>query len=327
VAVAGAVWALAAQAPAQSCTTQAKMGVSTRQQLADAALALGAAIKAGDAASVQGLAATDIAGNFGPTGYLVRTTAEAVAGDSLRVTEVYTLDANGRTDPAAEADFSCPLTGSDAETDFAISPLPAGLYGFAMVEAAGERPWLLAFLLREEGGQWKMAGFYPHARMAAGHDGLWYWRDARIQAGAGQNWLAWLEFGEADKLLRPANFVTSTHLDKLRAEEKTAAPPALRDGLDANTPLVVKGTDSAEFAITGLAAEGSDDGKRLNLALRFRAEPLTDPVAQRTRNLSAARALLSSHPELRTAFSAVFVTVETAGQAPFTTQIAMADVK
>ena len=307
-----------------------------RQALADMSLQLATAIKSGDAGAVGKLADTDIAANFAPTGFLIRTLSEAIGGDTVAVTQLYQLDANAHVaGQNAPADFSCPLTNSASETDFSIPGLPPGLYAFTMVEANGPRPWLLSFLLHQQGGQWKMAGFYPHARTAAGHDGLWFWNDARSRAKTGQPWAAWLEFGTADALLRPANFVTTTHLDKLRSERAAAAPPELRDGISAETPYVLKtppaptakpgGPETA--AITSLAAEGSEDGKHLNLLIHYRADaPANDQAASRARNQAVAHALLAAHPELRAGFDSVLVFADPASGEPFATEFKPAEL-
>ena len=78
------------------------------------------------------------------------------------------MRAIARGGDTSDADFSCPLMGTTSETDFAIGGLPPGLYVFAMVEATGDQPWLLSFLLQQDGGAWKLAGFYPQAT-----DGGW----------------------------------------------------------------------------------------------------------------------------------------------------------
>ena len=101
-----------------------------------------------------------------------------------------------------------------------ISGLAPGRYGFAIVDVPdGSSPWRLSFLLRQDQGQWVMAGFYPKPLLAAGHDGLWYWTQARMMTAQKERWNAWLYYQQAESLLRPANFIQSTHLEKLKAEE------------------------------------------------------------------------------------------------------------
>jgi hypothetical protein len=311
---------------AQSCTPQSKLGADVRKGLSDKALELGTAVKNSDVTKVQAATVAEYAANFAQTAYLIRTTGDKLTDDALSVSQVYELDALNRTaGSTTDAEFTCTLSGTAGETDFSISGLPAGLYGFAMVEAAGPRPWLLAFLLKQQGGVWKMAGFYPRARSAAGHDGLWYWTSARVDAKAKNLWPAWLLYGEADELLRPANFVTSTNLDRLRAEQRTVMPPDLHEGIGPDMPLVVK-DGSAEYRFTSVDAEGSEDGKRLNLMLHLHADPIADPVAARARNDAAAKAFLSGHKELRTVFDGVWVFAESPGQNPFATEQTMQEI-
>jgi hypothetical protein len=323
---------VAAGMPAQTCTTQAKMSPEDRTNLSNAAQHLAQSIKASDLAQVQGdtIAEFASASAFGPTAALVQSVSARLAGDTLVVTQIYELDARSRkAGDTSDAEFSCALTGTTAETDFSISGLPPGFYGFAMVEASGDRPWLLAFLLRQDGDGWKLAGFYPRARVAAGHDGLWYWNAARADAKAKEHWLAWVFYGEADQLLRPANFASSTNLDRLRSEQRAGAPPELIGGIGTDTPLIVKASDGTEYRLTGIAAEASEDGKQLNLVLHLRADYLADAAAAKARNVAAARALFDAHKELRQGFNGVWIfadSADSAGHEPLLTIQTIADI-
>lgn len=303
------------------------MAADVRQSLADTALALATAIKGNDTEHVRSMSAAAIASNFDSTVFVIHQTSAAIANDGLRVTQLYRLDASSRkpNDPAA-ADFGCALAGSTDEVDFSIPGLPPGVYAFVIVEATGDRPWLLPVLLQQQGADWKMAGFYPHARAAAGHDGLWYWTTARANAKAGKKWLAWVQYGAADQLLRPANFVTSTHLEQLRNERHTNAPSELSEGISTETPLVIKAKDGSEFHFTSLSSAATDDGKALNLVFHYRADPVTDSAAANVRNAAAAAAMLAAHPELREGFSSVSIFAEAQGQTPFVTEQNLAEI-
>jgi hypothetical protein len=312
---------------AEVCTTQAKMQPALRDGLADAAQALAAAVQANDTAKVRAATVAEYAKDFSGSEFLIRSTSSKIAGETLAVTSIYGLDATARPAGAgADAEFTCPLSGTTLEADFSIPALPPGNYGFAMVEATGgPQPWLLSFLLRQDGGAWKMAGFYPHARTAAGHDGKWYWTEAREATKAKQPWAAWLLYGEAYSLLRPANFLDSSHLDKLMGEQHNAAPPELSSGISKETPLVVKGLNGDEFHFTDLNTDRSDDGTRVNVVLHMRADT-ADAVAERVRNEAAAAAFVKAHPEVRKDFQGVWVYAETDGQSPFITQKKMTEI-
>ena len=205
---------------------------------------------------------------------------------------------------------------------FSLQALPPGRYGLVILDASQAQPaYQLALLLREEGaGTWKLGGFFPRATTAAGHDGVWYWKTARADAAKRQNWNAWLNYAEAERLLRPAGFVSSSHLEQLQEEQGRAAPAALSGGVGQSTPLIVKAKDGTEFRVTGLGPDDSLGGDRIDIAMHFAAEPIADPVAARARNQRAAAALLGAYPELRDDVHGVWVYAEAETGAPFASE-------
>jgi hypothetical protein len=336
-------------ARAETCTTQSGLSDAERTGLADAAHDLALKVQANDAAGLRALTVAEVAKNFGGLQYLVAVTAPKLAGGVATVDQVYVLDASTlQRNPdgsAPDAEFFCSLNRSTMEADFLVPALPPGKYGFAIVNiapavgaatptagAGTPAAWRLSLLLRQEQGKWLLAGLYPKATTAAGHDGLWYWIQARQMATAKQPWNAWLYYQAAQKLLQPADFVVSTHLDKLRTEAGAAAPPALSDGVSIDAPLVVKGADGAEYHFTSLGVDDSPDQSGLDIVVRLHADPAVagtpaDPAAARTRNDAAASALLAAYPEMRKPFHGVRVVTETTGQTPFASEQAMADIK
>jgi hypothetical protein len=93
-------------------------------------------------------------------------------------------------------------------------------------------------------------------------------------------------------------------------------PPELSNGIGKNAPLVVKGVNGAEFHFTGLFADRSDDGTKVNIILHLRADPGADAAAARVRNEAAAAAFVKAHPEVRKDFRGVWVFAETDAQQP-----------
>ncbi|MDE1154440.1 MAG: hypothetical protein PW735_01790 [Acidobacteriaceae bacterium] len=324
-----------AAAAAQSCTTQAKLPTNLRDTLAGSALTIATAIRNGDTATVQQQSASDLTENFSATAYVVRTLAEQLRSTTLHVTHLYELDANGRSSAdQTPASFTCTLTGLSSETDFVISGLPPGLYAFAMVEAVpggqSDRSYLLSLLLRQQGDRWLMAGVYPHPLSAAGHDGLWYWTDARSRAKAKQAWMAWLEYGVADALLRPANFVSTTHLDRLRNERADAAPAELRNGISGDSPLTLNAAGGKSYTLTGLDAVASDDGAQLFLQVSYKSSvsgnDAGNTAAMRAENIAVVKALMVAHPELKSnLFTAASVFAQGGSGPAFATQVLPSD--
>ncbi len=329
-------------ARAETCTTQSALAPADRDAIATAARNFATLVQSNDTSSIKSLSIEDIAKDFTQLQYLVASTAPKLAGGVITVEQLYVLDASTlKRNPdgsASDAQFYCSLNRTTMEVEFAIPALPPGKYAFAMVTvapppgAAKPAPWHLSFLMRVESfapGQdnWLLAGFYPKPVTAAGHDGLWYWTQARQFVTAKHPWNAWLYYEAAEDLLQPAPFVNSTHLDKLRTEAAAAAPPALSEGVSIDAPLVVKAADGTEYHFTGLGVDDSLGQPSLDIAVHLHVDAAVDPVAARKRNSDAAGALLAAYPELRTPFHGVWIFAETSGQNPFATEQPMSDIK
>jgi hypothetical protein len=333
--------ALLAAAPilrAETCTTQSGLDQPDRDGLADSARTYATLVQSNNTALLKTISIAEIVKDFSGLQYLVGSTAPKLAGGVVTVEQVYLLDATSlKRNPdgsAADAQFFCSLNRTTMEAQFTIPALPPGMYGFAMVSvtppsgATTPAPWRLSFLLRQEQGKWLLAGFYPKPLTAAGHDGLWYWTQARQFVAAKQPWNAWLYYQAAQNLLQPAGFVLSTHLDKLQTEASAAAPPALSEGVSVDAPLVVKAADGTEYRFTGLGVDDSLGQSAIDISAHIHVDAAaSDPAAARKRNSDAANALLAAYPELRKPFHGVWVFAETTGQNPFASEHPMSDIK
>lgn len=315
------------------CTTQSQMKDQDRDTLASAARGIAAKVQANDANGLKAETIAEFAGDFGPMQSLIAETAPKLTGGVLRVDQIYLLDAS-QLKPGqggAEAQFFCALNKSANDAEFLIPGLTPGVYAFAVVEVTGSKtPWVVPMLLRREHERWLLAGIYPRAKEAGGHDGLWYWREARRLAGEKQRWNAWLYYGGAEALLTPAGFVQSTHLQKLRDEQRAAAPPALSAGIGNDVPLVVKGQDGKQYQFTSLGIDDTLGRDKVDVSAHLRVDPIGDPIAARKRNDDAMRALLAAYPELRSSFHGIWIVAESAGTAaaqPFATEQPMTNLQ
>jgi len=322
---------VAGVAGGEVCTTQSQMSAGDRDRLAAAAVGLAAKVQAGDVAGLRGATVAELSKDFSGVEGVVGSTAPKLKDGVLTVEQVYLLDGStlkrGADGSAPDAQFFCSLNKSQAEVDFLIPQLPPGKYGFAIMDSKNAAPWRLSFLLREDGGKWALAGFYPRATLAAGHDGLWYWTEARQMTKRKELWNAWLYYQEAEFLLRPVNFVQSTHLEKLKGEQTAAAPPNLSEGISGDAPLVVKGADGVEYRFIGLGVDDSLGKEKVDVVAHLKVEPLADAAAAKKRNTDAASALVGAYPELRKAFHGVWVFGDATGQNPVVTVQTMAEVK
>ena len=301
-----------------------------RDGLAAAARDIASKVQANDAPGLKAEAVVELANNFGALQSLIGETAPHLKGGALDVNQVYLLDASQLKEAVgSEAQFFCSLNRSANDAEFTIPGLTPGIYGFAVVEVGVPASWAVPMLLRREHGRWLLAGIYPRPEQAAGHDGLWYWREARRLSAERQRWNAWLYYEEAETLLKPADFVQSTHLEKLRDEQRATAPPAISAGIGTDVPLVVRAADGKEYRFTALGTDDTFAKDKVDVSAHLRVDQVGDAATARKRNEDAMRALLASYPELRTGFHGIWVIAEapgSTGQTPFATEEPMTEL-
>lgn len=318
-------------AQAEVCTTQSQMAAADRDALAARARELAGMVQDGNVSGLQAALVPEYAKDFGGLGDIVGGIVPKLKGGAIVVEQVYLLDGSdikrNSDGGLPDAQFYCSLNKSPAEADFSIPGLDAGKYAFVIAEVENATsPWRLSFLLKQTQGKWTMAGFYPTAMWAAGHDGLWFWRQARTMGANNQHWNAWLYYQQAADLLRPARFIQSTHLQKLKSEQTAVAPPQLSEGVSVQAPLVVKSASGEEFHFTSLGVDDSLGKEKIDVAARLKVDQIGDPATANKRNAAAMSALVAAYPELRTAFHGVWIFAEAPGQNPFATEEPMSDL-
>ncbi len=292
-----------------------------RETLVGAGTRFAALTAANNSEAVRSQTMPPFAQNFGGIEGAIHTAAQHLEGASFVPDTLWILDASA-SKPAADgspqdAQFFCSLNRSASQTSFLIPALPAGRYAFVVLNAVGTaEPWQLAMLLRQSAPDiWQMGGLFPRATVAGGHDGLWYWRAARDYAGKRQPWNAFVYYTEAERLLKPVDFLSSSNLEALQAERMKAAPAALSGGIGGDQPLVIAPGKGAEIRVTSLGAENAPDRSgSIDLLAHVRVtEAFADPIASRARNAAAAKAILAAYPELRSAFHGMWVVAELPG--------------
>lgn len=306
---------------AEPCTTQSLMSPAERDTLVRAGTELAELTAAANAEGVRARTMPQYAQEFNGIQEAIHTAAPHLQGASFVPDTLWILDASttkpGADGAAQDAQFFCTLNRTAAQTSFLIPALPAGRYALVVLNTAGTaEPWQVAMLLRQSAAStWQLGGLFPRATTAGGHDGLWYWRGARDYAAKQQRWNAYVYYAEAEQLLRPVTFLSSTHLDELQGERTKSAPAALSAGIGAEQPLVLAPAKGDEVRVTSLRAENAPDRSGgLDLLAHVQAtNALADPIASRARNAAAARALVSAYPELRGAFHGVWIVADLPG--------------
>jgi hypothetical protein len=304
---------------AVSCTTQAQMTEADRTTLVRSATALTSAVQSGNVSAVKALTIPKVAAQFDSIASTIEQTAPLLAGATVTIDALYGLDASDLKASAEDTQFFCGIPGSPLHVDFTIPQLPQGRYALALVHATGvHQPQQIAFLLQKN-ADWQMAGFFVKPLLVAGHDSLWYWTRARAFNQKNQKWNAFFYYTTAAYLATPADFLTSTNLEKLNQETASARP----DGLPGAVPMAVT-ADSKTYSISDLHTDGSLGG--LDLVIRYAATDVSDPVATRARNLEVMKAMLAAHPELRDGFHGLWVFAEAPPERPFGNELTMNDI-
>jgi hypothetical protein len=304
---------------AVSCTTQAQMAEADRASLVQAGKTLASAVQSGNAAAVQALTIPKVKAQFDSIASTIVQTAPLLTGATITIDALYGLDASDLKSSAEDTQFFCGVPGSPLHVDFTIPQLPQGRYALVLVHATGvSKPQQIAFLLQKN-GDWQMAGFFVKPLLVAGHDSLWYWTRARAFDQKNQKWNAYFYYTTAAYLASPADFLTSTNLEKLNQETANSRP----DGLPGAQPMVVT-EGNQTYSISDLHTDGSLGG--LDLVIRYAATNVGDPVATRARNLEVMKATLAAHPELREGFHGLWVFAEDPPERPFGNELAMSDI-
>ncbi len=302
---------------AASCKTQAAMAEAERTAIVEAARQIATDVQTGRSADLKAATVPTVAANFNVIQQSAAALTPLMTGATLTVDAVYRLDAADAKPGDDQAQFFCDATDSSTHVSFAIQHLPPGQFAFAIVHATGSaKPQQLSLLLQMQaaGSPWQLAGFFPKPLTEAGHDGLWYWKQARLCGQKKQAWNAWLYYSTAAYLLQPAGFFSSTNLEKLVDEQQAAKP----NGLPGEIPLTVS-ANGADTKITSLRTDDALGG--LDLVVHYDTADNSDPVAARTRTVAVMKALLALHPELREAFHGLWVFADAPAGSPFSLEL------
>lgn len=311
-------------ARAVSCTMQSQMKDDDRALYEQAARSIGVNIQAGNISAVRADTIPSVAAQFDPLAATIQQAASQIRNATLTVDVLYNLNAMDLAGNEQTADFFCSLTRSNRVIGVTIPQLPKGNYVLAIMHATGvEQPQQISLILQndpEGSQQWKLAGLFVRPLTEAGHDGLWYWKQARDLAAKKQNWNAYFYYQTAAFLLDPVDFLTSPNLEKLQKEAQAVKPV----DLPGETPLEIEASGQS-LEITGIRTQSFENG--LDLVVNYKSKGVSDPVATRTQIVALMKALLTQHPELRTGFHGLWVYAFNNNGQPFAIELPMNQIQ
>jgi len=310
-------------AGAVTCTTQSQMTDAQRAIYVQAVQGMAAEIQSNNISAVKVNTIASVAAQFDPVANTIQSTSPFIQGAVLTIQSIFSLAATDLKSPQ-DTQFFCSVPGSQLLINISIPQLPPGQYAFAVVHATGgKQPQQISMILSNDplgSAQWKLAGIFVRPLTYAGHDGVWYWSQARAYANKKQQWNAYFYYQTAAYLLSPVDFISSPNLDKLQKEMNGVRP----DGLPDAEPMKIVGGGQT-FDITGIHTDGSLGG--LDIVVNYKASDVSDPVVTRSRNLEVMKALLSRYPELRDAFHGLWVYANAENQRPFAIELPMNQIQ
>ena len=285
-----------------SCKTQGTMTEAERNAIVQAARQIAVDVQGGRTADLKAATVPEVAANFNSIAQASAALTPLISGATITINAVYKLDASDAKPTDEQQQFFCDAGDNSSHVTFTIQHLPPGQFAFALVHATGvAKSQQIALLLQslQPGGPWQLAGFFPKPLTMAEHDGMWYWKQARVYAEKKQQWNAWFYYSTAIYLLQPAGFFSSSNFEKL-VDERHAIQPT---DLPGNTPLTVN-ADGASYKITSLRTDDALGG--FDLVVHYNSTS-SDPVTNREHIIAVMRGLLALHPELRDAFHGLWV--------------------
>ena len=275
----------------------------------------------GDSASLQRNAIVSLASNFSGIEGAIKDNQAILAGAQPTPRPPFLLKAEG-TAPLARAEFLCGIFGAQGQTRdsavFIIPNLPPGTYAIVTLDVpSSQGPHTVSFVLQQQGGDWKLGGFYAKAAQIAGHDGNWFADRAREFKAKGQTHNAWFYYGEARELLVPVPFMATATTDKLYDEMQAVKPPDL-------TPLnLAAGVKT--YKVTDLFPVPV--ARDLDLVAKYQSADISNTAQTFQDNMAVMKALVAKYPELRDGFAGMVVrAVEPSGR-DYGSMLAMKDIK
>ena len=308
------------EASAVGCTTLAAMTSLDRNALMAAGGQLAVAVAQQDLGTLKAALLPAVASDWEGMSSEAQAGALLMKGGQVKLRSLYLLDATSLTAPA-NTQFFCSNENGSITVTLTMSKLPPGRYALVLADGAGApNAGQLGLILAwdQAANGWRLGGLSVRPGALDGHDGLWWWTQARELAKEDQPWAAWYAYDTARALLSPVDFLSSPNLEKFNGEQAAlqhtppqAFPLTLPDG--ARTWKI----DAVHLDLALLHPD---------LGVVYDSTGVADPAAQRTEAYAVLSALLKAQPGLRMSFHGLWAYALKDGKPMPIIELAMAQI-
>ncbi|ABF39783.1 hypothetical protein Acid345_0778 [Candidatus Koribacter versatilis Ellin345] len=306
---------------AETCTSANDLDAQTRASMEKTAHSVFNMAARGDVFNLKTNAVPSLASSFGGVEQAVSDSKANLGGVQPTIRNLYFLDASDEKGTIQRAEFFCGVFNSTDRTGFVLNNLPAGQYGIVVLDAPGAKPMTMSLVLQVMNGAWKIGGFYLKPAMLAGHDGNWYWQQAKQFAAQGKKHNAYFYYLEARELLAPVPFMTTPSLDKLYDEIEAANP----HDLPGDNPVTIAGADGKSYQVTFVSPLVVQDA--LALVLRQKVADASNTATAFQENMGLIKAAVAKWPETREIFTTVVARAQDANGQDYGSLLPMKDIK
>ena len=317
---------LTAQTPAkgtETCNTVQDMDAATRAAVEGVVQQFFSQASSGNVAAMQQNAIPPVASSFQGIATAVQRDKDKIAGGRAQIRNEWLLDAPG-TQTYEHAEFFCGTFNSPQHTSFEIPNLPPGNYAVAIVDVNGSKqPFTITYVLQQQGGQWKLAGYQAKPRQVGSHDGLWYWVQARDLKKQGNQHTSFFYYTVAADLLAPVPFMSTPQLEALYQEEQANIPKDLPQNPQQPVPLTMNGLT---YNIVQ-AFVVPNDKQGLDLVYKYSSPDISDQVKTFQQNMAFIKALAQQYPEYKKVFTSIVARAVAPNGQDFGTQLPVSEIK
>ena len=286
----------------QTCSTKDDVPQQTRTAIEAAAQQAYDQASRADINTLKTNSVPQLQSNFNGIAGAINDNKDALNGAKAQLRTYFLLDSGDTPNP--DGTFYCGVYGSKGTSSggaqFAF-PGATGKYAVVIQDFIGSKgPYALTTIFQDMGG-WKLAGLQIRPESAAGHDGIWYLKQARDYKNKGQAHNAWFYYVTSWELLAPIPSMNTTLLGNIQEESNGILP---KDVPVQGKPVAYQ-ANGKTYNITDMTTYKTD--KTLDLLIKYSVPSASDFGSTQADARGLATAMVAQYPELKDGFSNVWV--------------------